>query len=238
MYLQRRRNLHSCALVCSDWQNDALDLLWEIVDSIEPIAMVLGTIKRRNPRSYKDKMLVFENPPDLAAWGRFRIYNNPNLPTAGNDSSDLVLDALNSFRHLDHLDLGYSSLDPAWSRVVSMILSQILPLDCQFDVEEQYKEEHSDAAWKRVKEELEIIRAYCRGSVVLPSSQFDVEEQYEEGRGNAAWKMTKEELEILGPVAEGALFCPVLRPRSWDFLVIYLLGHYNINFLRPSLRLV
>ncbi|KAF5350856.1 hypothetical protein D9758_010524 [Tetrapyrgos nigripes] len=489
---QRRSDLRSCALACSDWQNDALDLLWESLDSIEPIAMVLGTIKRRNPRNYKDKMLVFENPPDSAAWGRVRIYSErvrelvlgfgnylpleydvlkvivddeypgceeilveffhqqvdslildiqwddayslvslftqsilkeagrcfhhltslspklwdevetpqvyveaiaasfslfpglvklevlccpedvwdfsvilreaaqycPNLesipcssvrtsrsssksvsvqslrrleasdsdaqalinlleghpmpeltifkmdsrefdwvfgsamecqrlseavwicrsilsidltdlirfsitdddltflgcclpslkvfkalpyespgslpslkglhnlaehavqlrilkiqiiptyPIAGSGSSDLVLDTLNSFKHLDHLDLGYSSLDPAWSRVVSLIMGRILPLDCQFDVKERYVEEHSDATWKKVKEELEIIRAYCRGSVVLPSSQFDVEEQYEEGCGNTAWKMTKEELEILRACRRGSIVLP------------------------------
>ncbi|KAF5350907.1 hypothetical protein D9758_010513 [Tetrapyrgos nigripes] len=94
----------------------------------------------------------------------------PTFPIAGNNSSDL-LDTLNSFRHLDHLDLGYSRLDPAWSRVVSMIMGRILPSDCQFDVREPYNEERSNVAWKKVKEELEIIKAYRRGSVVLPSSQ-------------------------------------------------------------------
>ncbi|KAF5342821.1 hypothetical protein D9758_013349 [Tetrapyrgos nigripes] len=40
-----------------------------------PIAMVLRIIKGRNPEDSKDGMLVFENPPDSVAWGRFRIYS-------------------------------------------------------------------------------------------------------------------------------------------------------------------
>ncbi|KAF5364949.1 hypothetical protein D9758_008118 [Tetrapyrgos nigripes] len=72
----RNKSLLACALVCHQWQDDALDYLWKRITSME-FSRALGPIRKRTPDDPNDQMTVFEETLGLDAWRRFeRLYSH------------------------------------------------------------------------------------------------------------------------------------------------------------------
>ncbi|KAF5350858.1 hypothetical protein D9758_010526 [Tetrapyrgos nigripes] len=103
------------------------------------------------------------------------------IPIYRTGSTELEVDTLSSFNCLEHLEFCFSCLDPSWSRAVSVILSHVLPFDCQFswDNRSEYLDDgndatheanvRSDAAWQKVLDNLDFYWWTQSVFVTLPS---------------------------------------------------------------------